>query len=330
MKMERYIRNHHTLTPTLHRAILLLILGLLPAISLFSQPASVASRLDSASMLIGDQTGMTISFTGPSGAQVFWPSIPDTILGNIRIISRSPVDSLLSGDRGTITLTQRLLLTCFDSGFYTIPSIPVGYRLPPDTQTFEARTDLMMLMVQSIPVDTTQAIKPIKEPMAVPLSFREILPWLLLGIGILAVAFLLIWYIRKRKNKEPAFVIKPRPQQKPWEKALAGLEALREKRLWQQGQIKDYYSALTDILRVYMEENFSIPAMESTTAEIMDALQGTGREISADALTGIQNLLTDADLVKFAKALPLPSENEMSMDVAVNFVRNTIRKEGVV
>jgi len=300
---------------------------LLPGMETLAQTATFSSRLDSTSMLIGDQTGMTLTFEGPAEALVFWPAIPDTILGNIQVIGRTKIDSLLSADKRSITLTQKFTLTCFDSGFYTIPPIPVAYRLLPDTTRMESRSELMMLMVRSVPVDTTQAIKPIKGPMRIPVTFREMLPWILLGLGAVAVILLIIWYIRRRKKRKPLFVIRPKVELKPWEKALQELEKLREKRIWQQGQIKEYYSALTDILRVYIEEQFRVPAMESTTTEIMDSLEGAGMEIPVESRNSLRNLLTDADLVKFAKALPLPSENEKSMEVAVSFVRQTMIQE---
>jgi hypothetical protein len=300
---------------------------ILPAMEATAQTATFSSRLDSTSMLIGDQTGMTLTFEGPAEALVFWPAIPDTILGNIQVIRRTKIDSLVSADRSRLTLTQKFTLTCFDSGFYTIPPIPVAYRLPPDTLRREARSELMMLMVKSVPVDTTQAIKPIKGPMRIPVTFREMLPWILLGLGVVALTLIIIWYLRRRKKRKPLFVIRPKVELKPSEKALQELGKLREKRIWQQGQIKVYYSELTDILRVYIEEQFRISAMESTTSEIMEALPGTDKGIPAGPRNNLFTLLTDADLVKFAKALPLPSENEKSMEVAVDFVRQTLMQE---
>jgi hypothetical protein len=225
-----------------------------------------------------------------------------------------------------LTLSQKLILTCFDSGFYTIPRIPFVYKLPPDTQQIMATSEIMMLMVHSVQVDTTKAIKPIKGPMKVPLSFNEIFPWILLGLGIVGISLLVVWYLRKRKKKEQVFVLKPRIIQRPWEKAFQELEKLRQKKLWQQGRIKEYHSELTEILRIYLEDHFLIPALESTTGEIMEAMI-RHNEVPADSLNALKAILTLADLVKFAKAQPLPDEHEKSLELTIGFIRATMNKE---
>ncbi len=147
----------------------------------FGQNVAVTAKLDTGAMLIGDHVGMTISFTGPVKTQVLWPFIPDTILGNIQVIGRGTIDTAFSTDKLTATYKQFLNLTCFDSGFYNIPSIPFRYRNLPDTSQMMALSDPLMLAVHTMPVDTTKAIKPIKGIMKIPISFREMLPWIIAG-----------------------------------------------------------------------------------------------------------------------------------------------------
>ena len=293
-----------------------------------AQNVTVSAKLDTGAMLIGDHIGMTISFTGPTKTQVLWPFIPDTILGNIQVIGRGKIDTTLSSDKLTATYKQFLNLTCFDSGFYNIPSIPVRFRNLPDISQKVALTEPMLLAVHTLPVDTTKAIKPIKGIMKIPISFREMLPWILAGLALLAIILAIVWYLRKRKKNEPVFRLKPRIVLTPREKALQELEKLRVRKLWQSGKLKDYYTELTDILRIFVEENYRVPAMEQTTSEIMESLSALD-EPGKETLLVLNQVLTLADMVKFAKAHPLPSENEQSLESGISFVNSGI-KSGII
>jgi hypothetical protein len=296
--------------------VLILVSVVSPA---FAQNVTVSAKLDTGAMLIGDHIGMTISFTGPAKAQVLWPFIPDTILGNIQVIGRGKIDTVISADKKTATFRQFLNITCFDSGFYNIPSIPLRYRNLPDTSQLVALTDPMMLAVHTVPVDTTQAIKPIKGVMKIPVSFREMLPWILAGLLLVAIILVLIWYYRKRKKNEPVFRLKPRVVLTAREKALQELEKLRVKKLWQSGKLKEYHTELTDILRIFIEEHYQVPAMEQTTSEILESLSGPDL-LDRDPLETLSQLLTLADMVKFAKAHPVASENEKSLESGISFI----------
>lgn len=287
-----------------------------------AQDVKAVARLDTGAILIGDHVGLKLQLSGPSETQVIWPAFGDTILGNILVIGRSKIDSSFSADRKSLTLTQELNLTSFDSGFYTIPQIPFRYRVRPDTSLRTAMTGLTMLMVHTVKVDTTVAIKPIKAPLSVPLTFRELLPYIMMGLALIVLVVLVIWYLKKRKKNEPLIQVRPKIQLLPHEKALQELEKLRVRKLWQQGQVKEYYSELTDIIRTYIEEGFGMPAMESTTYEIVVQLRSGGR--FAGAVIGkLEAMLSLADMVKFAKADPLPADNENALNTGFEFVRDT-------
>jgi len=298
------------------------ILFILAGSPSLAQNVTATARLDTGAMLIGDHVGLKLKLDAPSGTQVIWPSMPDTILGNIIVIGRSKVDSSFSKDRKSLTLTQELNLTCFDSGVYTIPQIPFRYRILPDTAVKTASTGLSMLLVHTLKVDTTNAIKPIKGPLSIPITFREMLPWILGGLAVLALAALLFWYLRKRKKHEPLIQVRQKMKLQPHEKALQDLEKLRIRKLWQEGKVKEYHSELTDILRIYIEESFGIPAMESTTYEIIsDLRKRTG--FSRAVVEKAERILSIADMVKFAKAVPVASENENSLNNGIEFINDT-------
>ena len=256
--------------------------------------------------------------------QVIWPVFNDTILGNIVVIGRSKIDSSFSKDKKSLTLTQDIKLTSFDSGFYTIPQVPFRYRLLPDTSVKTASSGLSMLMVHTMKVDTTNVIKPIKGPLRVPVTFLEVLPYILIALAVIALIILLVWYRNRRKKHQPLIQIRPKVRLQPHEKALQELEKLRTKKLWQEGKVKEYHSELTDILRIYIETGFGVPAMESTTFEIINKLR-QDNVFAKTLIEKLDRLLQNADMVKFAKMVPLPQDNETALNAGIEFVNQTVK-----
>jgi hypothetical protein len=300
----------------------LLFLLLIAGSIAWGQGYKASADLEPGTILIGDQVNLNLSFRFPAGTQVVWPSIKDTILGNIQVISRTKVDSIWSADKKNLKLSQKLRMTCFDSGFYTIPPIRFYYRNLPDTTIRFEQTGIQILTVHTLAVDTTLAIKPIKGPVKVPFSILEFLPWIIAGILFLAIAgFLLFYFIRRRKG-EPVFLLRPAIKYQPHELALMELEKLRVKKLWQTGKLKEYHTELTDILRKYIEDRFHLMAMESTTSEILEALEDK-TSIQKESRKLLGEILSMADLVKFAKYLPVPEDHERSMEYAVDFINKT-------
>ena len=262
---------------------------------------------------------MEINF--PADFSINWPDFNDTIISKIEILEKSAVDTVLSDDN-RVSLKQRLLITCFDSGYYAIPPVHFTYTVPNDTIQHFEETEAMLLRVSTIAVDTTQAIKDIRAPLAAPITFKEALPYILGGLAILIIAVLLVYYFRKRKKEEPVFKVSSKPKLPPQQIALTALDDLRLKKLWQSGRVKEYHTELTDIVRVYLEGKFDINAMEMTSDEIMESLEIT--QVNAQAKDKISKVFQLADLVKFAKQQPLPLEHDASLNNAIDFVKESM------
>lgn len=300
------------------RYILAFVL-MISAMAGLAQQVSVSASLDTNAMLVGDHVGLKLKFSGPANSRVQWPMIPDTILGNITVIGRGKIDTSLSADQRQLVLTQDLNLTCFDSGFYTIPQIPFYYTLLPDTTEERAAAELLMLAVHTIKVDTTQAIKPIIGPENVPITLRELIPYILGTLLVIIIIGGVVWYLRKRRKNQPVLQFIPKVTIPPHEMALQKLESLRAKKLWQSGRIKEYYTELTEVVRSYIEVRYKVPALEQTSSELLDALS-VSSDFPGSLKPGLQIILERADMVKFAKALPVATENEGSMQEAVAFI----------
>jgi LPXTG-motif cell wall-anchored protein len=302
---------------------------LLAGQALFAQQVTVSAKLDTNAMMIGDHVGVTLKYTGPAKSQVIWPFLPDTILQSITVIGRGKVDTSYSPDKKSMTISQQLNLTCYDSGFYAIPSIPFNYRILPDTTRQVGNTPMLLLAVHTVKVDTTQAIKPIIGPLKVPVTFRELIPWILIGLAAILLVVAGIWYYRKRKKNEPVFQLKPKVILPAHELAFRELEQLRLKKLWQSGRIKEYHSELTEILRRYIENRFHVPALEQTSSEIVDSLE-TRPDCPREIIDRLTRMLVLADMVKFAKAQPVATEHEGSFNDGVEFVRATVATPAMI
>lgn len=159
--------------------------------------------------------------------------------------------------------------------------------------------------ILEFPIDTTKIeIKDIKAPLEEKFSFTEVLPivYLLLGIIVLGVGvFFLMKYLSNRKrNIETPEIIKEEPKIPPHIKALQSLEDLSKKRLSEQQLQKQYYTEITEIIWVYLEERFGIFASEMTSTQILSQVRTTN-QISQNNYTLLERIFNISDLVKFAK-----------------------------
>jgi hypothetical protein len=318
-------KNIRVLKPVCTRYIFMFTTWVLLYSFSFPQEISLKAKLDSTHILIGDQVNLSLEVTQPYGLDLNFPEFLDTITAKIEILEKTNDDTIfLENDQ--VFLKQNLLITCFDSGFYEIPPFEFSYEL--DTVAVRLKSNPLYLEVLRTDIslrDTTQAIFDIKLPYGAPIGFREIAPYILGGLFIILFIGAIYYYLKKRKQEEPILKIK-KPLEPPHITALRELDKLKMEKLWQKNKIKLYYTRLTEIIRIYLEGRFEIMAMEQTTTEILQSLLNTGFKNNR-----IFNILSDmlyrADLVKFAKARPLPDENETSMLNAYILVNET--KEAV-
>jgi hypothetical protein len=287
------------------------------------QEVHADAKLDTTDILIGDQINLTIQFTMPLDSRVLWPFYKDTLVNKIEIIDRSPVDTMISEAENIVRMLQTLTITSFDSGYYHIPGMTFAYQPIDDTAFTEINTIPVYLHVHTMEVDTSKAIMAIKPPLGAPFTFMEALPWIMIGLAAIIVVLLVIYLVKKLKKKEPIFTFRPKPILPPHIIAINGLENLKHRKVWQSGEMKVYYTELTDIVRVYIEDRYAVPAVEMTSEEIMEGLKQTNA--NPDIVEKLRQTLMLADLVKFAKASPMALENDVSMNNSMDFVRETIQ-----
>jgi hypothetical protein len=143
--------------------------------------------------------------------------------------------------------------------------------------------------------------------------------YLLLGILLAVAAWYLGQYFLSRRKKFQAAL----PVKRAHEIAYERLEALRRKELIQQGKTKEYYSEISDIIRRYIEDRFSLKAPEMTTEEFLYYAAGASAAELAAHKARLKEFLVACDLVKFAKHEPSADEMRSIFDAAKNFVDQT-------
>jgi len=296
-----------------------LIITVFTSGKVFSQKAVLS--LDTSSIRIGERVQLRLNATLPKSAVIYWPGIADTLTKAVEVASKSRVDTNGTSRKEFLNYNQILVITSFDTGFHYIPPFTIHYTYSGDTTRHELLSEGVYLKVKAVYVDTTRASRGIKGPIQAPLTFAELVPYLG-GVAVIGIIIGLIWYYlwRKRINK-PLFPLLTKVTGPPWETALQSLNELEGKKLWQEGKIKEYYSELTDIIRRYLHQQHGIEAMEMITSEILLAYDIAG--LQPDSRQILSNILIQADYAKFAKAIPLRKENELSMTLSKQFIEET-------
>jgi len=309
------------------KRISIILIGLFFGVNGFAQTHIAKAEVDTSNVQIGDHINLKISLQTDQENVVIFPMLSDTMDKKIEFISVSELDTITERNSRVITYSRTFTLIIFEPGEYHFPEIPFLIKTPKDDEIFEVLTNPVIIMVTAPEVDLEADIKDIKPIWKIPRTFREILPYLLILLGLGLFTFAGIYAYRKWKKKEPLFVFKPKPVVPAHVEAMENLEKLRLKQLWQKNLVKEYYTELTDILRTYTEKGLQINAIEMTSDKLIDAIENSEFENKSELLKLLRDTLPTADLVKFAKAMPLADEHDRSFKSVKQFVEITMPKQ---
>jgi hypothetical protein len=275
------------------------LLILLLSTTIFAQQKRPETSIDTTRNKIGAEFKLTIKTSVDTLSKVIFPNLKN--IGALEVIQSYPIDTVKKDDR--YELIKKYGLTQFDSGKYTIPSIKIFI----NSKLY--MTDSLLVEVANVQVDTLkQKMFDIKDITPVQSSLGDWWKYLLLLAVIIGIGALVYWFVKKKQKKK----IEEEVYKTPIERATSLLNSLEKKELWQKGEVKEYYSELTDIARNYIEEAIEIPAMESTTSELILGIRAASvrkkMKVSQETIENLEKVLKQADLVKFAKSKPLDYE----------------------
>lgn len=279
---------------------------------------NIEAKIDSISILVGQQTNLEVSVTAHKNTRIQWPNIKPLhyLVPGIEVVDISDGDTTELDDT-TIKISKRFTLTSFDEKLYPIPGIVVKV----DGKRYKANQ--LALKVIPVDVDTIHPNKfyPPKSVQDNPFLWAEWSGIFLLSILLLLFASCIFYlYLRLRENKPIITSIRIVKKILPHQRALSAIKKIKAEHLERSEDQKAYYTQLTDTLRQYIDERFGFNAREMTSSEIIERLQQNGDEKMIDELN---ELFKTADLVKFAKYSTLINENDLNLVNAINFIDQT-------
>ena len=287
-----------------------------------AQMTLFSGRTTADTIVVGQPFDYQLSLTINKDYYVEWMQFGDTLSKAIDVISVEDVTTTPINNSDNVIMTQNLKLTSFDTGYVYVPEIAISYsKSLQDSIRHTLRTDEKELYVTTVAVDTTQAFRPIKDVIKQGYTAKEVLPWVAIVIAIGGLVYLIIYLNKHKKQKVVVVEEKKKPTIPAIITARAKLNKMKDNELWNSAKTKDYYTDLTDIAREYLEGQFEIDAVEMTTDEIMQAVN----ELNLNNLTKakLQDTLTTADFVKFAKANPTTEQNKQSFSDINSFVEDS-------
>ncbi|MCF6185340.1 MAG: BatD family protein [Bacteroidales bacterium] len=296
---------------------------------LFQTSFSQRATFEKKKITVGDQITLKLEIPENTGKDIKFPVFDKVIIPGIEIINKSDVKK--TDDN---FLEQLYTVTSFKDSLFLIK----GFKFIVDGDTLE--TNPLRLKVSYFKpdsafmskIDTTQQLKiaDIKSPVDAPLTLKEFMQrfgrYILLSIILIVIIVLIIKYVKKRKAEEKPLFVKAKPKIPAHIRAIQRINEIKNKELHKKNNLKPFYTELSNIIRIYLEERFKITALESVTNEIIKNFDKT-EFANEDLNNKLKELLSLSDMVKFAKDEPDEYRNEMMIEYALSFVNKTKEEE---
>ena len=288
-----------------------------------SNAPRVSGRFEPDSIGIGDRYLYSIEVEKDLVQTTLFPEFTPQGESLIELVEVMPIDTL-ERDGRRLKIAQRYRLAAFQEGLINMGKPGVLYADKNIVDTLYT-TDSLVLKVATFQIDSTsQSIYDLKPQLTLPFKLAEIRGYLMWGLLLAALIALALYGLHRyleARGRHLKDLFKPAPPEPPHVVAIKALEALHHQKLWQNNKHKLYYSTLTDILRTYIAGRWGVGAMEMTSDEIIEAMRGV--ELQQKQSMDLTMILREADLVKFAKAMPESEESEAAMRAAWEFVDAT-------
>lgn len=300
--------------------LLIVLLGMWAGLTVSAQSVTVDATCDSLHILIGEQTKIKLQVSMDTGCRLQLPVYKDTLVRGVEIVEVAKPDTqLLNGGKRSL-ITQEYTVTSFDSALYYLPPMEVLV----DKQPYRSKAlALKVYYDQPVPLDEEnpeQFFGP-KTIMRAPFVWEDWYGVFACVVLFIPLVFLLVYLIKRFFDNKPIIrKVKVEPKLPPHQLAMQEIERIKSEKIWQKGQSKEYYTELTDAIRVYIKDRFGFNALEMTSTEIIEQLLQVKDKA---AIADLRELFQTADLVKFAKHNPLMNENDANLLSAIDFINET-------
>ncbi len=273
---------------------------------------SVEGSVDKREVQVGEDLTLTLVVRHPPEGLYIAP--PDSAFAPFDVIGKSEETPGPTETRLLVRLAAFRLPADLE-----IPALEIQYQKEGKIESL-GTDSIPVKVVTSLTPDVTE-IHDIKDPvdLEIPRDFR-LLWWLLLA----ALAALLAYLIYRKLRKEPERVKTPvwvPPLPAPDVEAEAALRCLAGKDLIKKGEVKAFYTELSEILKRYAGRRFEVPYLERTTTEVLFDLKP--RKLAPAVTSDLRAMLEASDLVKFARFLPPAAQAEESLSLAFAWIGKT-------
>lgn len=294
-----------------------LIALLLHAFPLFADEKVPTFKVEKTDYSIGDMISLEVELEG-SGFQ----------LGAMDEKDLAPFE--LTGSKKTYnpetnitTLTVRGHI--FETGEITIPPLTILHKDGSSIKSSELK-----IVIKPVLKGDEKDIRAMKPQIAINES-GPLWPWLLTAL-LLILIVVLIFYLKhlrgKKTAEEVAAIVIP-----PHIEALEEITKIEAMNLIREGRLKEFYTLVSDVIRVFEGRSYGFDAMEMTTEELSKNIRTKARsDINVAGLNDadkendlliIEKFLSDCDMVKFAKYKPA----DMDVSALTNRAREIIKKK---
>lgn len=282
-----------------------------------AQSVIVNAEIDSVQRFIGQQAKIKLVVSYDADKHLVMPDFDKELVKGVEILE-SKLDTVALNDGKRYSITQEYTVTSFDTTLYVIPPFEVRV----DSTSYFSQE--LALAVYTFPVDTAnvESFFGPKDIWQVPLEWQDVKHSVYYSILLVLFVAALVWVIISYRNNKPIIrIIKIKPKMPAHIVAVNELNRIKNESDWRtSGNYKEFYVAITDALRHYLNERFGFNATEMTSDEILDNLK---QHIDKDAVKELREILATADLAKFAKYKPMMNENDHNLMGIIEFVDNT-------
>ncbi len=301
------------------RLIFVIILIQLLSVSVYARQnnISVESKVDKTNVTVGELVKYEINIRFAPEITVAAPP-PGINLGGFEIRDYNDKDPIEND--GIVLKTVEFTIAAYDTGSFVIPPTGILY-FTDDTVANTLFTDGIGIRVESILETGTEDILDIKSNLEIPYNWRNRIIIVTVVLVVIIGSVIGYLYYRKKKRGESLFEWKKEPDRPAHESAFSALDDLRASDLLREGKIKEFYIVLSDIIRLYLQRRYFIPVLEKTTSETVELL--SKQNVESSVASQVKGLLSESDLVKFAKFAPDDNASENNIELAYEIVETT-------
>ena len=284
-----------------------------------SELITVKAEVDKAVITIGDRITYALTIEYDSHLKIEQPG-PGANLGQFEIKDYAIHEPFEK--KGLISQTFDYEISVFDTGTFIIPPFPVAFAESDTSRDYQIiQSEPIEITVNSVLTAEDNEIRDIKPPLDIPANYRRLIITGTIIIFSIILILLILYYFRWQKKGIPLF--RKEPIRPAHEIALQDLNTLQQewRELFQQGEFKQIYTRISEILRHYLENRYFLKALEETTSEIKDSLIDI--DLETELQIQVMQVLEYSDLVKFAKFVPSENNIQENLNSAEIFIHST-------